>query len=260
MTGAIRSAVAGPIGQLIIDHSARRNALTAQMWRDLPAIARELDAHPAVRVIVMRGEGDQAFVSGADISQFSELRSGEGARAYEDDNVRAFQALSELNKPLIAMIHGFCIGGGVALAVCADVRYAADDATFGVPAARLGLGYPLAGMATLIQLLGPAHAKELCFSARRIDAHEARRIGLINEVCPKLELERRVQELALGMADNAPLTLRAFKHCAGELMKPEAERDLDRARAAIEACYASADYREGIDAFLQKRAPKFVGA
>ena len=170
MTGRIRSEKDGPIGWLVVDHPERRNALQAQMWRQLPVVARALDADPEVRVIVMRGEGEQAFVSGADISEFSQLRMGDAAAQYDRENAQAFVALAELDKPLLTMIHGFCIGGGVAISVSADLRYAADDAVFGVPAARLGLGYPVAGIEALIRLVGHSRAKELFFTARRFSA------------------------------------------------------------------------------------------
>jgi enoyl-CoA hydratase len=259
MTGVIRTQKHGAVGSLIIDHAARRNALTAQMWRELPEAAAALDDDPQVRVIVMRGAGDQAFVSGADISQFQEVRVGARAEQYEAENAAAFAALSAIEKPLIALIHGFCIGGGVALAICADLRYAADDASFAVPAARLGLGYPLASMARLVPLLGAAHAYDLCLTARRMDADEARRVGLVNEVYAKGDLDAEVEKIALGIANNAPLTLRAFKLAIRELSKAVGARDLTTASAAVADCFASSDYREGIDAFLQKRRPSFRG-
>jgi len=229
------------------------------MWRQIPELAAELDADRDVHVIVMRGAGDEAFVSGADISEFSELRIGDTAAQYDADNVRAFDALHAVKKPLIAMIHGFCIGGGVALASCADLRYAADDAVFAVPAARLGLGYPLSGAQHLVRLLGPAHAKELFFTARRFPAQQALRLGLLTEVVPKDELDARVREVAEEIANNAPLTIRAFKLAAQELLKPAAERSEEAATEAIKACFFSEDYREGVQAFLGKRKPKFTG-
>lgn len=259
MTGVIRTEKHGAVGTLIIDHAARRNALTAQMWRELPGAVAALDDDPQVRVIVMRGAGEQAFVSGADISQFQEMRVGANAQQYEQENAVAFAALAGVDKPLIALIHGFCIGGGVALAICADLRYAADDATFAIPAARLGLGYPLASMARLVPLLGAAHAYDLCFTARRVDADEARRIGLVNEVYSKADLESEVEKVALGIANNAPLTLRAFKESIRELSKVDGTSDLTAASEAIDDCFASTDYREGIDAFLAKRRPSFRG-
>jgi enoyl-CoA hydratase/carnithine racemase len=262
MSGTIRIERDGPIGLLIVDHPERRNALNAQMWQRIPELTAELDADPTVRVLIVRGAGDQAFVAGADISEFSTLRVGAEAERYDADNVRAFAALAGVGKPLIALIHGFCIGGGVAISVCADLRYAADDAVFAVPAARLGLGYPLAGAQALVGALGQAHAKELFFTGRRFRANEALRLGLVNEVLPKTELDAHVRALALGIADNAPLTLAAFKLAATTMNGPVASPDAaitQRAATAIASCFESADYREGVQAFLDKRAPRFVG-
>jgi enoyl-CoA hydratase len=260
MSGSIRVERDGALAWVIVDHSERRNALNAGMWRQIPELCAELDADRNVRVLILRGAGEEAFVSGADISEFKQLRSGASAAQYDADNIAAFSALQGLQKPLLAMAHGFCIGGGVALAACADLRYAADDAVFAVPAARLGLGYPLAAAQTLVRLLGPAHAKELFFTARRFRAEEALRLGLVHEVFAKAELETRVRAIAQGIADNAPLTLRAFKLVAAELQKPASERDDTAATAAISECYHSADYREGVQAFLEKRHARFNGS
>jgi enoyl-CoA hydratase len=259
MSGSIRIEREGPIGWLVVDHAERRNALNAEMWRQIPALAEALNADSNVRVIVLRGQGDQAFVSGADISEFSELRIGAAAAQYDAENVAAFAALRALHKPLIALIHGFCIGGGVALSICADLRYAADDAVFAVPAARLGLGYPLSAAQNLIRVLGQAHAKELFFSARRFAAPEALRLGLLHGILPKAELDTHVREIALSIAENAPLTLRAFKLAAAELLKPAAERNDQAAESAVLDCFESADYREGVQAFLEKRKAQFAG-
>jgi enoyl-CoA hydratase len=257
MSGTIRIERNGPIAQLIVDHPARRNALDAGMWQVIPQLTAELEADPAVRVVILRGAGDTAFVSGADISEFARLRTGPAAAEYDAQNVRAFDALRALEKPLIALIHGFCIGGGVGLAACADLRYAADDAVFAVPAARLGLGYPLSAAKHMLRLLGQARAKELFFSARRYNASDAVRLGLVHEVFPKTELDAQVHAIALGISQNAPLTLRAFKLAALEL--DESAAISGRAAAAVQACFDSADYQEGVKAFLEKRSPAFGG-
>jgi enoyl-CoA hydratase len=259
MSGQVRAEKSGAIGFLIIDHEARRNALTAEMWRQLPVVAQQLDDDPDVRVIVMRGAGEQAFVSGADISEFQNLRMGDAAAQYEDENARAFVALSRLQKPTLAMIHGFCIGGGVAISINVDLRYCADDALFAVPAARLGLAYPMQGVQTLIELVGAQNAKELFFTARRFNASEALRMGLVNAVFPKADLQEHVLEIARSIAENAPLTMRAVKRAAIEFAKPPSERDHASLQAASAACFASADYAEGVTAFLAKRSPKFQG-
>ena len=259
MSGRVVIEREGELAWLVFDHVARRNAITAGMWRAIPALARELDADDGVRVVVMRGAGEDAFVSGADISEFDERRTGARAAEYDRQNGAAFEALSRIRKPVLAMVHGFCIGGGCALALTADVRYAADDARFAIPAGRLGLGYATSGLETLVRTVGTAAARELFFTARRYDAREALRIGLVNAVLPKAELETRVRETAEAIARNAPLTLRAAKTAFVEIARPPAERDLAAVDDAIARCFASADYAEGVRAFLAKRPPRFEG-
>jgi enoyl-CoA hydratase/carnithine racemase len=249
----------GHVGILTFDHQARRNAITADMWHAIPEAIAEFAADDDVRVVVMRGAGDVAFVAGADISEFGHMRSGPEAEAYDASNTTAFAALSALQKPLIAMIHGFCIGGGVAIALTADMRYSADDGVFAIPAARLGLGYFMSGIETLSQVVGFASAKEIFFTADRFDASRALRMGLLTEVYPKVDLEEKVMERAERIARNAPLTLRAAKTAMQELMRPAHERDVQRVSEAISRCYGSEDYKEGVSAFLQKRSPTFSG-
>lgn len=245
---------------MVFDHPERRNAVSVEMWEAIPDVASALDADPEVRVVVLRGAGEQAFVSGADISQFEKSRTGkDAAQAYEDKGLRAFSALAAISKPVVAAIHGFCIGGGMAIALTADLRIAADDALLAIPAARLGLGYHAPGIEALVRLVGPSTAMEVFYTARRFDAREALARGLVNEVVAKAALETRVRELATGIAENAPLTLRSMKLVVRELARPEPERDAAAIRASIHACFDSEDYREGVRAFLEKRKPKFQG-
>jgi enoyl-CoA hydratase/carnithine racemase len=260
MPGQVRSAVEPPLGWLIFDHPERRNAIDLAMWQAIPERVAALDADSRVRVVVMRGAGDVAFVSGADISEFESARTGaRAAQAYEETTARAFAALAELQKPLLAAIHGFCVGGGMAIALGADLRYAADDAELAIPAARLGLGYHAAGIEALVRLVGPSAAKEVFFTARRFGAQEALARGLLNEVVPKAELDARARAVALSIAENAPLTLRSAKLVVRELGKDAAARDLEAVRRSIAACFESEDYREGVRAFLEKRRPAFQG-
>ena len=260
MAGSVRIEREGPLAWLVFDHAERRNAITTAMWQAIPGAVAELDADPSVRVVVMRGAGDRAFVSGADNSEFERARTGaDSASEYDRTTARAFEALAALGRPLLAMIHGFCIGGGMATALGADLRYAADDAVFAIPAARRGLGYHMAGLDALARLVGPAAAKEILFTARRYDAASALRLGLVNQVFAKADLEREVRAIAATIADNAPLTLKSAKLTLREIARDPGERDGAAVRAGILACFESDDYREGVRAFLEKRAPRFTG-
>ncbi len=219
-----------------------------------------LAADRTVRVVVLRGSGSNAFASGADISEFATHRKDPAsAAAYEQTNGRAFAALLAFEKPLVAMIQGVCIGGGLALAACADLRIAADDVRMALPPARLGLGYAFNGVDRLVSLVGPAAASEIFFTARQYDAADALRIGLVNQVVAKADLEAFTQTYATAIAANAPLTIRAAKRAIAETQRDPASRDLETVRRLIAECFASADYAEGVRAFLEKRKPEFKG-
>lgn len=259
MSGEVRVERNAAVATMVFDHAARRNAITVAMWEAIPNLVESLQRDEAIRVVVMRGAGTEAFVSGADISEFEATRTGNAGRAYDQTTARAFAALQSLDKPLLASIHGFCIGGGAAIALTADLRYAADDATFAVPPAKLGLGYHTAGIEALVRTVGAPNTADLLFTGRRVDASEARRLGLVNDVFEKSALDERVEKISRAIASNAPLTLRSAKTTLHELTRPHDQRDTDRIKRSIERCYESEDFKEGIRAFLEKRKPRFTG-
>jgi enoyl-CoA hydratase len=252
--------VDGPIGWMTFNKPARRNAVSLDMWEAIPVILDRFEQDPAVRVIVLKGAGDQAFVSGADISQFEQARSFEESNAhYEEVIGEASRRLIACSKPTVAMIRGFCIGGGVAIAIGCDIRIANEGARFGIPAARLGLGYGASGVKTLMELVGPSFTKEIFFTARHFSAAEAREMGLVNRVVTDDTLESYTRQYCATIADNAPMTMHALKRTVGELVRGE-KADLAACEALVKACFNSQDYIEGRRAFMEKRRPAFRGA
>jgi len=250
----------GAIGWITFNNPARLNAVSMSMWESVPRVLEAFERDPDIRVVVVRGAGVKAFISGADISEFQEKRaSPEAAQAYNDAGDAAQRALQEFPKPTIAMIRGFCIGGGCAVAIDCDIRIAADDSVYAVPAGRLGLGYRYDGIRRLIDLVGPAFAAEIFFTARKFNAQEAAAMGLINRLVTVGELEAYVHDYARMIADNAPLTLGAVKRSVLERFRDPAERDLKRCQDMVDACFASKDYEEGRTAFMEKRRPVFKG-
>ena len=257
-TGTIRIERHDPIGYVVLDNLARRNAVSGAMWRALPAAIASLNDDPAIRCIVLRGAGDIAFAAGADISEFEGYRSSEATvQAYEAATSAAHNALESSPKPVIAQIQGFCLGGGLALALSCDLRYCSSDSQFAIPAARLGIGYGLHGHRRLVASVGHANAREIMFGARRYDAASAHALGLVNRVLPVAELADYVRALAGDLAANAPLTQAASKAVINALI--ENTTNFSACEALITHCMHSADYREGRTAFMEKRKPRFEG-
>jgi enoyl-CoA hydratase len=248
------------IGLITFNQPEKRNAMSVGMWTGLVEILDEFAADDRIRAVVITGAGSKAFVSGADISQFDKQRANADAQVEYDRLTSGGRAkLAAFEKPVIARIRGYCLGGGLGIAMQADLRIAAQDAQFGIPAARLGIAYGFDMVRKLVSLVGPANARMILYTGSRIDAAEALRIGLVNQVVHEEELSQTVLDLARRIADNAPLSLLSSKRSVSEAIKTESERDLAEVDALIAACFDSADYREGLAAFMEKRDPKFQG-
>jgi enoyl-CoA hydratase len=250
----------GAIGWIVFNQPQKHNAVSFEMWQALPVVLDRFARDEEVRLVILKGAGEKAFISGADISQFGEKRSSaEAIAAYNAAADQAGRALQEFPKPTLAMVRGYCIGGGVAVAISCDLRVAADDTRYAIPAGKLGLGYRYSGVKRLIHLVGPARTAEIFYTARQFSAQEALQMGLVNQVVPAAELEQHTAEYANAIAGNAPLTLASIKRNIIEWHKDPAERNLDLTQQMVDACYASEDYKEGRTAFMEKRKPVFKG-
>jgi enoyl-CoA hydratase len=250
----------GGVGTVIFNNPERHNAVSLEMWEATKIILDGFAADSDIRVVVLTGAGGKAFVSGADISKFeSERATLEAVRAYNVKSDAAYASIAEFPKPTIAMIGGYCIGGGLGLATCCDLRVCTDNSRFAVPAAKLGLGYGYNGLKRLVDIVGPAFAKEIFYTARQFDAKEALAMGLVNRVVAAPELEAYVKNLTDMIGANAPLTIKAVKFTVGEILKDESKRNLARSVELVEQCFVSRDYTEGRTAFMEKRKPVFTG-
>lgn len=260
-TPYLRAHVAGNTGFLILNRPDRRNAVTAAMWGGIPEVMDRLAAESAVRVVVITGSGEEAFASGADISEFALNRGDAGqARAYEARNEAALASIRGAGLPVIAMIHGFCIGGGLAIALACDLRIAAETAVFSLPPARLGLAYPVTGLRDLLGAVSSATAKDLLFTGRRVAAYEALRLGLVNRVVSASELAATTDAICAEIVGNAPLPLLVAKRAVAAISTTTIPQDqVDVLVRLSDACFSSADYAEGRQAFLEKRKPIFRG-
>ena len=258
--GLLLSAIEDGIGLITFNQPEKRNAMSVGMWDGLVQILDAFEGDPAVRVVVLTGAGNRAFVSGADVTQFEETRTDADARREYDRLTSDGRArLANFAKPTIARIRGYCLGGGLGIAMQCDLRLAGVDSEYGFPGARLGMAYGFDLVSKLVSLVGPAQARMLLYSGQRIDSAEAQRIGLVNVVVEDAELTERVLDLARSIADNAPRSVHALKLTVNEATRNESERDHARTDAIIDACFDTEDFHEGRKAFLEKRMPRFRG-
>lgn len=258
--GKMLAAKEDGIGLVTFNQPEKRNAMSVEMWVGLGEILDTFAEDSSVRVVILTGAGNKAFVSGADISQFDKLRSNADAQQeYDRMTSVGRNKFAAFHKPTIARIRGFCLGGGLAIAMQTDLRIAAVDSEFGIPAARLSIAYGFDGLRNLVNLVGPAHARMILYTGKRIDATEAERIGLINRMVSDEDLNEAVLDVARTIADNAPLSVAASKLTITEVLKDPADRDMDAVRTAGKLCFDSEDYKEGRRAFMEKRPPVFTG-
>ena len=258
--GKIVAEKQGQLGRVIFDNPKKHNAVSKAMWDALADTMEAFGADDAVRVVVLEGAGEKAFVSGADISRFEDERANaDRIKEYGISVNRGYHAVQHALKPTIAKVGGYCFGGGLGIAVCCDLRICSDNSSFCIPAAKLGVGYGHQNTRVLIDLVGPSFAKEIFYTGRRFDAEEARMMRLVNRVVPRAELDDYVQNYVDTMTTNAPLSLRSTNLIINELLKDEDHRDMALCDELVEDCARSEDIEEGRRAFMEKRKPVFAG-
>jgi len=259
-TDKILATKKGSIGSLVFNNPEKLNAISSEMTQAATAAINDFGADPTIRVVILSGAGNKSFVSGGDISKYEGNRATpEQIEAYNKISSGFRTSLRGIGKPTIAMIRGWCLGGGLAIAMNCDMRVCSEDAQFGIPAAKLGIGYGAESLGQLIELVGPSVAKEILFTARRYTAHEAMRVGLVNHVVQATMLESFVNSYATTMANNAPLSILAAKRVIDEYVKDPDKRNQAVADKAVADCFASQDYVEGRRAFMEKRKPVWTG-
>jgi enoyl-CoA hydratase len=259
-TERVKTWLDGSVLHVRFNNPDKHNALSVDMWEAVPPILDKAENDDNVRLVVLSGEGGKAFISGADISQFSDMRAAEEAvKRYESMAEAALQGIHEFGKPTVACIRGYCIGGGVNVAISCDIRIASSNSVFSIPATRLGLGYRYSAMKNLVQLVGPGYAKDIFFTGRRLDAAEALRIGLVNRVAEPESLDALLDEYTTAITTGAPLTIKAGKRIIQEVLKLDTDFDDEMCRRLILDCFESEDYAEGRKAFMEKRKPVFKG-
>jgi len=258
--GKILAGTHAHVGRLVVNNPARHNAISLEMWDAAASVIAEMATDDAVRLLVISGAGGKAFASGADISKFeSERATAEAVSHYQATSTHFYDTLENFPKPSIAAIRGYCIGGGLALAVCCDLRLCEERSRFGVPAARLGVGYGFSGIKRLTRLVSTSMAQEIFYTARQFSAQEAYDMGLVNRVLPDAMFDGFVDDYAQRICENAPLTIAAVKAVTLDIHRDPADRDLDRLDRMVQACFDSEDYVEGRRAFMEKRPPRFRG-
>src|SRR5436190_3962469 len=258
--GKIVQSVSEGVAVITFNNPAKRNAMSLEMWEGLVSALIELRDQPDVRVVILVGAGDKAFVSGADISQFEKTRhNAEASEEYSQRSAAQRALLADYPKPTIACIRGFCLGGGMQVAMLADIRIASDNSQFGIPAAKLGIAYGYDGLRNLVSLVGPSWARLIMYTGMRIDSAEGLRIGLVDRVVPDAELWGATMEIARTISGNAPLAIKAAKITVAQVLNDESKRDMDAIRRIGMACMDSEDFREGRTAFMEKRKPQFKG-